>query len=199
MIAFTMVNIHGPSRITEGGILGLSLLFKHSFGLDQSITSPILDGLAYLLAVTLLGKRFLKTSVVASVAYTASLFLLETQGPWLPSFYRWPILAAVLGGLCVGIGASFVIMQGGASGGDDALALVLSRKSGVKLAVIFLLMDVAVLGLSILYIPMGRLIWSFLTTFVSSWVIGQFESLIPKRREARRTAVTTQSLNSLGS
>lgn len=182
MMAFSMVNIHGPSKITEGGILGLSLLLKNQFTMDQSFTAPILDGLAYILAFSMLGKYFLKTSLVASFSYTAALFVIEGIGPVIPSLYGSPFLAAILGGLFIGVGASFVIMQGGASGGDDALAMALSKKTGIRLALVFLLLDLFVLGCSLTYIPFRRLFWSIVTTFVSSMVIGQFEALLPKKK-----------------
>ena len=130
IIAFAMINVHNPSRITEGGILGLSLFLKNVFGLRQTISSPILDILCYGFAISLLGKPFLRASIVATLAYSGSLSLFEFIGPILPSFYHIPWLASILGGLLVGIGCSLVIMQGGAAGGDDALALAISHKLG---------------------------------------------------------------------
>lgn len=185
IIAFAMINVHDPSRITEGGILGLSLFLKNVFGLRQTISSPILDILCYGFAISLLGKPFLRASIVATLAYSGFLSLFEFIGPILPSFYHIPWLASILGGLLVGIGCSLVIMQGGAAGGDDALALAISHKLGAKVALVFLAMDFSVLGLSLVYIPIGRLVWSLLTTVVSSVVIGQFEIHVPKPKHVK--------------
>lgn len=185
LIAFAMINVHAPSRITEGGILGLSLLIKKLFNISQAITSPILDGLCFIAAFSLIGKQFLKTSVVATLAYCGFLQLFDQIGPVIPSLVRLPYIAAVLGGLLVGIGCSLVIMQGGASGGDDALAIAIAHASKLKLSVVFLLMDFVVLGLSLTYIPFRHIFWSFLTTAVSSLVIGQFEVHMPKYGKRR--------------
>ena len=187
LLAFAMINIHGPSKITEGGILGLSLLIKNITGIDQSITAPILDGLCYLLGFAMLGKRFLKVSLVSSAFYAGWLFVFEQIGPFIPSFYDMPFIAVLLGGLFVGIGASLVIMQGGASGGDDALALVVADRTGIGLSKVYFLID---LCLSLSYIPFRRLIWSYLTTLVSSWIIGQFEIYVhlPRRKSQQQNA-----------
>ena len=68
---------------------------------------------------------------------------------------------------------------------DDALALAISYKLGAKVALVFLAMDFSVLGLSLVYIPIGRLVWSLLTTVVSSVVIGQFEIHVPKPKHVK--------------
>ena len=42
----------------------------------------------------------------------------------LPDLSGHPLIAAILGGLFVGVGVGLIVRQGGSSGGDDALALV---------------------------------------------------------------------------
>ena len=184
LLAFAMINIHGPSKITECAILCLSLLIKNITGIDQSITAPILDGLCYLLGFAMLGKRFLKVSLVSSAFYAGWLFVFEQIGPFIPSFYDMPFIAVLFGGLFVGI------MQGGASGGDDALALVVADRTGIGLSKVYFLIDFIVLCLSLSYIPFRRLIWSYLTTLVSSWIIGQFEIYVhlPRRKSQQQNA-----------
>lgn len=179
ILAFGIVNIHSLSRITEGGVLGLSLFLKQMLGVKQSISAPILDILCFIFAVSVIGKKFLKISVIASLTYAMFLKLFEFTGPLLPSFYEYPLIAALLGGVFVGIGCSLVMSQGAASGGDDALAMGISKKSKMRLSHVFFITDAIVLGLSLMYIPVHRIVWSFLTTFVSSGIIGQFEIHFP--------------------
>lgn len=47
----------------------------------------------------------------------------------LPDLTGVPVIPAVAGGLFVGVGVGIIVRQGGSSGGDDALALVISRTS----------------------------------------------------------------------
>ncbi len=93
--------------------------------------------------------------------------------------YNEPLLAAVLAGIGIGIGCGMVISQGGAAGGDDALALVISKKTGIGISFAYLFTDITILLLSLVYIPFGRIIFSLITTMVSSFIIGQFEVKIP--------------------
>ena len=62
---FGIYNVHRQADITEGGILGLILLFNFWIGMSSSILSPVLDALSYALGFKYLGREFLKTSIFA--------------------------------------------------------------------------------------------------------------------------------------
>lgn len=194
LIAFAMINVHDSAKITEGGILGLTLFLKNVFGISQTITAPLLDALCFAFAISLFGKTFLKASLLAAFSYSFFLNLFERIGPVLPNFYQLPWLASLIGGMFVGFGCSLVLTQGAASGGDDALVLVISKKSGMKMSKIFVIADVTILALSLIYIPFTRLIWSLLTTVVSSTIIGQFEVYIPKSKPIKVSAAKCKQL-----
>ena len=175
IMAFTVVNIHIPSQITEGGILGLALLSYKTFGINPSILSPIMDVICIIIGINIFGKTFLRRTMVASILFALSYKIFSLMGPILPNLYSYPLLAAVVGGIGIGLGCGLVVSQGGASGGDDALALVLANKAKINISYAYLLMDVIVLVMSLTYIPFGRIIFSLITTTVSSVLVGQFE------------------------
>ena len=173
--AFTVVNIHIPSQITEGGILGLALLSYKTFGINPSILSPIMDVICIVIGINIFGKEFLRKTLLASILFSIFYKIFSLMGPIIPNLYSYPILAALIGGIGIGIGCGLVVSQGGASGGDDALALVISNKAKINISYAYLLMDVIVLLMSLTYIPFTRLIYSLITTTVSSVLVGQFE------------------------
>ena len=175
IMAFTVVNIHIPSQITEGGILGLALLSYKIFGINPSILSPIMDVICIIIGINIFGKTFLRRTMVASILFALSYKIFSLMGPILPNLYSYPLLAAVVGGIGIGLGCGLVVSQGGASGGDDALALVVANKAKINISYAYLLMDVIVLVMSLTYIPFGRIIFSLITTTVSSVLVGQFE------------------------
>ncbi len=175
IMAFTVVNIHIPSQITEGGILGLALLSYKTFGINPSILSPIMDVICIIIGINIFGKIFLRRTMVASILFALSYKIFSLMGPILPNLYSYPLLAAVVGGIGIGLGCGLVVSQGGASGGDDALALVVANKAKINISYAYLLMDVIVLVMSLTYIPFGRIIFSLITTTVSSVLVGQFE------------------------
>ncbi|MDO5301203.1 MAG: YitT family protein [Tissierellia bacterium] len=180
IMVFTVINVHKQAMVTEGGVLGMTLLISNLFGIKASIVSVVLDISCYALGFSLLGKNFLKKALVASVSFAGLYALMAPVGPVLPSLYEYPLLAAILGGLGIGVGCGLVVTVGGCSGGDDALAMVIAKKSGFSLSKAYLFTDITVLTLSLVYISPIRILFSFLSTCISSFLIGQFEVRIPK-------------------
>ena len=95
----------------------------------------------------------------------------------LPDLSSKPLIAAIAGGMFVGIGVGLIIRQGGSSGGDDALALSISRILHWKLARSYLFTDVVVLMLSLTYIPLTRIFYSLITVTLSSYLIDWIKSV----------------------
>lgn len=177
ILAFGLFNVHSQSGITEGGVLGTTLLLLHWLHISPALSSPILDGACYLLGLRMLGWGFLKNAVFSSISYAACYAFFERLGPVLPSLSARPLAAALLGGLFVGVGVGLVVREGGACGGDDALALVLARLMRTNISRAFFLTDFVVLVLSLSYIPLRRILFSLLTTLVSSFMIERIQTL----------------------
>ena len=177
ILSFGIHNIHQRAAITEGGVIGLVLLMNHWLGIPASIASPLLDFGCYALAFKFLGLNFILTAAVASVSLAGFYRLWESFPPMLPDMTPWPLAAALLGGVFVGIGVGIIVRQGGSSGGDDALALVIHQLTGWKLARSYLFTDLVVLGASLSYIPARRIAFSLVTVTVSSLLIDWVQGL----------------------
>lgn len=177
VLSFGLYNIHERTGVTEGGVLGMVLLLQHWFHLSPSLSTPVMDIACYILAWKFLGNSFAKYAVVASFAFAGSHFLWEQFPPLLPDLSRLPIVAAILGALFVGLGVGLVVRIGGACGGDDALALTIAHVSHWPISRCYLFTDLAVLLLSLSYIPFGRIVYSLVTVTISSVVIGWVQNL----------------------
>lgn len=177
ILSFGIHNIHQRAAITEGGVIGLVLLINHWLGVPASVASPLLDAASYALAFKFLGWDFLLSAGLASVGLAGFYRIWECLPPMLPDLTPWPLAAALLGGVFVGIGVGIIVRQGGSSGGDDALALVIHQLTGWKLARSYLFTDLVVLGASLSYIPARRIAFSLVTVTVSSLLIDWVQGL----------------------
>ena len=121
----------------------------------------------------------MKNAIFSTCCYALLYRFWEFTGPFLPSYADKPLIAAILGGLFVGIGAGLIVRRGGASGGDDALALILHQVTGWKISRSYFFTDFVVLMLSISYIPLRNIFFSLLTVTLSSAVI----ELLQKSRQ----------------
>ena len=181
--AFGMYNIHALSGVTEGGIFGLILLLDHWFGLSPAITSFVLNSSCYLLGWKTLGKSFVGYSLVAAFGYSVTYALCQQFPPLWPGIAEWPLLASILGALFIGIGAGICVRVGGATSGDDALAMSLSQILHLPIQRIYLASDLIVLALSLSYIPLRRISYSLLTVILSGQIIGRIQKIPNPRQE----------------
>lgn len=180
--AIGIYNIHSLSNVTEGGVLGLTLLLQHWFQISPAVSSLILNLVCYAIGWRMLGREFIGYSLVSICAYSASYGLFEQFPPLWPDIALYPLLAAIAGALFIGIGAGLCVRAGGATAGDDALAMSFSHLFRLPIQRIYLISDLAVLLLSLSYIPMQRIAYSLLTVVLSGQIIGLIQKIQPHKK-----------------
>jgi len=176
-LAFGLYNVHALSGVTEGGVLGLTLLLDHWFSISPSVPGAILNVLCYAMGWKLLGRRFLAYSFLSTLGFSLSYKLYEQFPPLFPQIANYPLLAAFIGAIFVGVGAGLCVKIGGAPGGDDALAMSVSHVTGWSIEKVYLLSDLIVLLLSLSYIPVKRIGFSLLTVILSGQIIGLIQKI----------------------
>lgn len=176
ILTFGVYNIHSRGNISEGGVLGLILFLAHWFKINPSISSIILDYSLMILAQIILGGNFLKYSLFSSVCFSVFYYILSFTSPVLTFVLKNDLLSAIVGAIFVGVGVGLVVKIGGACGGDDSLAMILSKKFNLKISRAYLISDIAVLLLSLSYIPIDKIIYSLITVLISSNIIEYIKS-----------------------
>ena len=179
--AVGLCNIHAFADVTEGGVLGATLLIEHWFSVSPALSALALNVLCYLFGWKTLGKEFLLYSAVCSGAYSLFYALLAPYAPLFPALIASPLWSAIVGALFIGVGAGLGVRAGGATCGDDALAMALSRLTKIDIQWIYLITDGLVLGLSITYIPLAKIGWSLLTVVLSGQIIGWIQKIGVKK------------------
>lgn len=172
VIAFGLYNVHSFANITEGGVLGLTLLLEHWLGVSPAITNFLASVLCYALGWKLLGGRFLAYSAIGTAAYSVFYAIFERFDVLWPQLVSMPFAASIIGALFVGVGAGFCVRAGGAQCGDDALAMSISHVTGLGIQWVYLASDAFVLLLSLSYIPLDRIVYSLITVVLSGQIIG---------------------------
>ncbi|WP_243034063.1 YitT family protein [Clostridium sp. AF50-3] len=171
-LAFGLYHVHSFSGVTEGGVLGMTLLLDHWFHISPSVSGFIMNLACYAMGWKLLGRQFIAYSILSSASFSLSYRICEQFPPLWPQLADMPLAASLLGAVFVGVGAGLCVRIGGAPGGDDALAMSLSHVTHIKIQWIYLLSDFAVLVLSLSYIPLNRMVYSILTVLLSGQIIG---------------------------
>ena len=183
ILGFGLFQIHAHSGVTEGGQLGLTLLLQHWLQISPALSGFVISALCYGLGWRTLGKPFLFYSAVSAVGFSITYWICQQFPPLWPNLGEYPLIAALLGAVFVGIGCGLCVRVGGAPSGDDALAMSLSRICKIRIEYVYLISDVSVLLLSLTYIPVARIGFSLLTVLLSGKLVGLVQRFsIHKRR-----------------
>lgn len=172
ILAFGLYHVHSISGVTEGGVLGATLLLEHWTGISPALTGGIMNVLCYVLGWKLLGKEFIAYSALATVGFSGMYKICEQFPHLWPGLADMPLVAALVGALFVGVGAGLCVRVGGAPSGDDALAMSISHATDWKIQWVYLLSDLIVLVMSLSYIPVRRIGYSLFTVLLSGQLIG---------------------------
>ena len=183
VLAFGLYHVHSFSGVTEGGVLGMTLLLQHWLSLSPAVSGFVLTAACYALGWRVLGRKFVIYSAVSTASFSLAYAIIEQFPPLWPQLYGMPLLSAILGAVFVGIGCGLCVRVGGAPSGDDALAMSLSRICKIKIEYVYMISDVTVLLLSLSYIPFRRIGFSLLTVLLSGKLIGLVQRFPAKKKE----------------
>ncbi len=182
VLAFGLYNVHSISCVTEGGVLGIALLLEHWLDISPAVSGFILNAVCYLLGIKILGKDFLVYSAISAAAFSGFYALFEQFNPVYPAIADYPVAAAVIGAVFVGVGVGLCVRAGGAPTGDDALAMSISSRIPISIRWVYLASDLTVLALSLTYIEPKRIVYSLLSVVLSGQIIGFIEKVGKKKK-----------------
>ena len=159
-----------PNEISPGGLTGISTALNYLFGLPTGITLFIINLPILLLGFLKFGGYFIiKTAIATSLL---SLTLTFTDLIY-PTFQIDKILAAVFGGILMGLGLSIVLRHGGTTGGIDIIAKLINMKfRHLTVGRLILIMDGLVIGIAALvYGNIESVLYSVISMYSSSRVM----------------------------
>ena len=152
-------------------MLGLLLLVKNVFDISPSITNLIIDFSLFAIGSKFFGKKFLACSIFATFCFSVSYRFWESIGFLTPNFTNNMLVASVLAGIGVGVGAGIVLRGGGASGGDDVIALLGNKFTPLKVQHVYMLTDAIVLLMSLVYLDFKQIFFSIIAVCISGKLI----------------------------
>lgn len=181
ILGFGIYNVHSLSGVTEGGALGLTLLFDNWWGISPAITGAIINIICYAIGIKTFGKDFIVYSLISTLGFSGSYAIFEQFPRAYPEIAEMPLVAAIIGAVFVGIGVGLSVRAGGAPTGDDALAMSLGKIFKLKIEWVYLATDLLVLALSLTYIPLRNIVYSLLTVVISGQIIGFMQRIKIKK------------------
>lgn len=158
------------NEISPGGFTGIATVINYLFKLPSGLMLLILNIPVLILGLIKFGGMFvIKTSfvtVLASLSLTVTDLL-------LPIFKIDKILAAVFGGILMGLGLSLVLLRGATTGGVDILAKLINKKfRHLTVGRIILIMDALVIAFAaFVYKNVESALYSVIALYSSTYIM----------------------------
>lgn len=158
------------NEISPGGLTGIATVLNYLFMLPIGTVMFLLNIPILIVGFMKLGGVFILKTTVATVIISIILDIIES---FLPAVRVDPILAAVFGGLLMGLGISMFMLRGATTGGVDIIAKLINRRfPHMTVGRLMLLSDAIVVALSAFaYKNVESALYSVIALYASSRVI----------------------------
>lgn len=168
--SLAVTTLISANEISPGGVTGISTVLNYLFSLPLGLTLLALNIPILILGFIKFGGIFIiKTSIVTVIA---SISLTVTDA-LLPVFKVDKILAAVFGGILMGLGLSLVMLRGATTGGIDILAKLINRRfRHLTVGKLILIMDVVIITIAaFVYKNIESALYSAVSMYATSIVM----------------------------
>ena len=173
LLAFLVAAFVIPHDMVVGGSTGISLILNHWFSLDTAVGVFLVNVFMLLLGTVFLGKTFAASAVASSLLYPAFLSVLQ-KIPGIDSFTDNILMSALLGGALLGIALGLILRVGAATGGVDAINLILHKYLHLPVSVFVYLTDAAiVLLLALIYKDIENVLYGIVFLAMETLVLNQ--------------------------
>lgn len=156
-----------PNRVVSGGFTGIGQLVYHFTGLSVGTVNIILNVPFFLLSMKSMGMRFGLRSLIAMFGLSLLIDLLP-----FPQATDDLMLAAVYGGVTMGIGFGLILRGSATTGGTDMLAALLHRVfPQVRVSIgIFLIDGLVIVASAFVFEPQSAM-YGLISAFISNVLV----------------------------
>ena len=172
VLAFAIAAFTVPHGLIMGGVTGISLFLGRFLDLDVAAIVLILNLLALVLGLVVLGRTFLLATVGSSLLYPLLLDLTQ-KIPGIDALTDDPLLASLLAGGLIGIAVGLVMRVGASTGGTDVLNLVLHKWFHLPVSVFVYLTDFTILGGQALFSQPEQILYGVVLLVVETFTLNR--------------------------
>jgi uncharacterized membrane-anchored protein YitT (DUF2179 family) len=157
-----------PNLLSEGGIIGLTVIAHYLFDLSPGMVNFILNTVLVLVGYKFLEKRAIIYTLFSIFSCSLFMYITEETGKRITDD---PLLAAIFAGLLVGGGLGIIFRAGGTSGGTTILAKLANQFLGWSMGKGILLIDIIVVAGSVFIIGLVKAMYTLIAVYIGAKVI----------------------------
>jgi uncharacterized membrane-anchored protein YitT (DUF2179 family) len=152
-----------PNNIVDGGITGISIILSNKTGISLGLFLFLLNLPFLILGYKQIGKTFAVSTLFGVLVMSIGTTLLHP----VPPLTVEPILAAVFGGIFVGIGVGLVIRFGGSLDGTEVVAILFSKKLPFSVGEMVMFINLFILSSAGFVFSWDRAMYSLIAYFIA--------------------------------
>ena len=152
-----------PNKFIDGGVTGVSLLLTELTQLPLSVLIVLINIPFIFLSYFTLGKSFAVKTLLAIIGLGLCVAFVH-----FPIITNDKLLVAAFGGIFLGAGIGLTIRGGGVIDGTEVLAIYVSKKMGVTIGDIIIMINVAIFGSAAFLLSIETALYSMITYFAAS-------------------------------
>ncbi|MFP4459765.1 MAG: YitT family protein [Candidatus Zixiibacteriota bacterium] len=145
MMAISLALFLIPAKITAGGVSGIATILYHLANFPAGIVMLGLNIPLFLIGLRFLGKNYGIRTVIGIILSSIFTDLLAETFK-IPPVTQEPLLAAIFGGMILGIGLGMIFRAGGSTGGSDILGGIITKYSNMSLGQSIMFIDVFIIA-----------------------------------------------------
>lgn len=147
-----------PNNFIDGGVTGISLLVSSVTGLPLPALIVVLNLPFFVLGLNQVNRNFAIKTLLAVIGLALCLSFVP-----FPILTSDKLLVAVFGGTFLGAGIGFAMRGGGVLDGTEVLALFLSRKTGLTIGDVILVINILIFSVAAWLLSIETALYSILT------------------------------------
>ncbi|MDA5110840.1 YitT family protein [Brevibacillus thermoruber] len=152
-----------PNHIIDGGIVGISIILSHLTGWTLGLFLFLLNLPFLIVGYKQIGKTFAISTLLGVTAMSVGTTMLHDVRPLTED----PLLAAVFGGIILGIGVGLVIRYGGSLDGTEIVAILFNKKTPFSVGEIVMFFNVFILGSAGFVFGWDRAMYSLMAYYIA--------------------------------
>ncbi len=166
------IKLLSDTSLIFGGTAGIATIFSYLTSASWGSLFFIVNLPFFFIAIQELGKWFTISSLLS---ITGISLLREWFDLITPVIEMNMIFAAIISGLLIGIGVTFVLNNGSSLGGIHILGLYIDKKFGVNRGLILFVCDSMIIIFALALVGWKRALLSILCIFIASNIIGRYK------------------------
>ncbi len=171
LYAVGLIGFIKPVGIVTGGLAGVALLVEYASKIPLQLTYFSVNCLLLLVALKILGIKFLVKTIYGVIVLTGLLTLCQMYITE-PIIHEEPLLSGVIGAMLCGSGIGMVFSANGSTGGTDIVVALINKYKNVAFGRGMLLCDFVIICCSyFVFQDMQKIVYGLIVMGVMTYTI----------------------------